>query len=79
MVLQPKRILVHRVCVLDVMHDPETDHIKLNIDTPTPITTHAQRRELVRILRKAVDKLEDHTAWSHITEVVATAQGKKPS
>jgi hypothetical protein len=66
---QPRR--APRVCTLTLYHDPESDHIALDLDTPAPCASAAQRAALARLLRRALDRLEDKIAWDHVGELVA--------
>lgn len=62
-----------RALTLTLYHDPESDHIALSLDTPAPCASTAEKAALARLLRRALDKLEDNIAWGHVSEIVARA------
>lgn len=68
--MKVQKVTLRRVVTLAVYHDPESDHIKLDVDTPTPLSSAARKRDLARLLRRALEKLEDRIAWDHVDEVL---------
>lgn len=64
--------VARRAFTLTLYHEPESDHIRIEIDPATPIVTLEDKRQVVRHLRAALAKLEDRIAWEHVSEITRT-------
>lgn len=85
--LTPKPTLMHRALVLQIYIDPQADPddgdapMKLNLDSVMLDMEgcHGDRVTAIRLLRRALGKLEDSVAWRHLSEITTARRAETQS